>query len=331
MEQKNAPSRDYLHTCRDLHARVTEIRYGRAQDLTRIEKVVARVRSSRRLTYDDIERIRDSRIWDADAFGYWPPRTEIESILQSTGWDFWNLPKREEKAISSLLQAFRQIEPVSVILRFIRPEHYGIMSPPVENVLGLGPFRCHADKFLAYLRNLRQIRDDRNFKTTADVDMALWVLQVGVLDEKLTDHDEYKALQDGFRQDSKLREIRVGNLTRQLFEDMSRAELAEALLATDVDLAGQIAGIEFEQAVKKLARSRSGTKLKVLVDEELPDLIDMIHQNGQMKTQIFTNCRKAVKTRNKAIHLDPPPSKEEVERLIETMSEIWRMERMQYE
>ena len=166
-------SRDYLHQCRELFEPLTTIRYGRAQGLDRIQDEAARVQSSRRLTYDDIARIRDSEAWNAGMFGYWPARDEIESVIESTQWDFWNLPKRETKAITDLFRVFRQIEPVSVILRFVVPKHYGIMSPPVRKVLGLGSFRRHAEEYRAYLTNLRDLRDDRDFDTVADVDMAL--------------------------------------------------------------------------------------------------------------------------------------------------------------
>ena len=334
MERRGALSRDYLHRCRDLHAQVTEIRYGRAQDLARIEKAVARIRSARRLTYDDIARILDDEALNADAFGYFPPRDEVESILESTEWDLWNLPKREEKAISKLLQVYRQIEPVSVILRFFVPKHYGIMSPPVEKVLGLGPLRHRPERYQAYLKNLRDIRDDRGFKTTAEVDMALWVLQLGVLDDMLADHlprNEYEALQNGFRRDSKLREIRVGNLTRQIFSDMTRVELAEALLATNVELAGQVAGIEFERSVKRLTRSKPNDKtpLKKLVDDMLPDRIHENFQDKNESTKLIIECMRAVDTRNNAIHPDRPPRKEAVEALIRTMKEIKQIEETQ--
>ena len=332
--RRGALSRDYLHICRDLHAQVTEIRYGRAQNLTEIEKAAARIRSNRRLTYDDIEKIRDRQIWNADVFGYWPSRTEVESILKSEEWDFWNLPKRENKAISSLLLVFRQIELVSVILRFVIPKHYGIMSPPVEKVLGLGPFQSHPERYRVYLKNLREIRDNRGFDTTADVDMALWVLQLGVLDNILADHlpkNEYKALQDGFRQDSKLREIRVGNLTRQIFSDMPRVELAEALLATNVELAGQIAGIEFERSVKRLTQTRPDdySSLRHLVNDRLPDRIRETCQDEYESRKILEECNRAVGTRNKAVHWDRAPRKEEVERLIKTMMKIKQMEKTQ--
>ena len=321
---------DYLHTCRALHARVTRVRYGREQNLERIEDEVAGIRSSRQLTCDDIERIRDSEVWDADAFGYWPPRSEIESILESTEWDFWNLPRKESEAIPNLLRVFRQIEPVSVILRFIVPEHYGILSPPVEKILGIGPFRRHPERYQAYSCSLRKIREVRGFETAADVDMALWTLQLGVLDgllEPELPNEEYRTLQKGFEQDLQLREIRVGNLTAQIFEDMSWTDLAEALLATNFDLAGRIAGIEFERFVRRLTQAEPDAELQNLVDKELPPLIREIHRDARRSMEIIAWCKEARMTRNRAVHLNPPPAKEKVERLIKAMKEVVRMER----
>lgn len=328
MRRSGAPSSDYLYVCHSLHAELTKIRYDRVQDLNRIEDATARVRSSRQLTYDDIEKIRDSAIWNADVFGYWPPRAAIASSLESTKWDFWNLPKREDEAIASLFQVFRQIEPVSVILRFVVPEHYGILSPPVEKVLGLGAFRRHPDRYRTYVDNLREIKTDRGFETAADVDMALWVLQVGVLDDLLRTclpSDQCEALREGFKRDSKLREIRVGNLTRQLFTEMSRLELAEALLATNVELAGQIAGIEFERYVRRLTRAKKKDKLDCLVKTRLRDLILDSCKDSRFGTKLIVSCRKAVGTRNKAVHPGQGPRREEIERLIEATKALGYM------
>lgn len=322
VEHPRAVSGDYLHVCRGLHAELTKIHYGRTQDLDSIQRQSARVRSSRRLTYSDVEKIRNSIVWNADQFGYWPSRDEVECLLESTEWDFWNLPKQEDRAIASLLLVFRQIEPVSVILRFIAPKHYGILSPPVEKVLGLGPFRRHRDRYQAYLENLRALREDRNFSTTADVDMALWVLQVGILDCELQDHlnqDEFLDLREGFGSDSKLREIRVGNLTRQLFSDITRSQLAEALLATNIELAGQIAGIEFERFVRQLVRKSPD-------DRPLRTLVDSLCRERSLDVHECVSMKMAVKIRNRAVHSDRAPREEEVSRLIDAMRTVERMQ-----
>ena len=324
MERQDV-SRDYLHTCAGLHAQLMRIRYGYAHGINRIEGASAGIRSSRRLTYEDINTIRNNDVWNADVFGYWPSRTEIESALESTTWDFWNLPKREDEAIEHLFQVFRQIEPVSVILRFAVPKHYGIISPPVEHVLGLGSFRRHTDRYHAYLAELRKLRDIRGFANAANVDMALWVLQVGVLDGLLRTHlpeKNYKALKEGFEQDSELREIWAGNLTRRLFSNIPRADLAEALLKTDICLAGQIAGIEFEWSVKKFLGAGPDDKLGELVYGRLPQRVREIYQDGRAATRICIRCKEAVRTRNRAVHSHQALKNEEVVRLIECTSSV---------
>ena len=134
---------DYLHTCLALHSDLTEILYGRRQDIRQIENATANIRENRQLTYEDIERILDRNVWNADMFGYWPKRQDIESIFKSKTWSFRDLPGREYDAIKHMYSVFRQIEPISVILRFVMPEEYGIISAPVEKVLGINYFSSH--------------------------------------------------------------------------------------------------------------------------------------------------------------------------------------------
>jgi len=312
MIEKRVSSQDYLHICRGLHIRVTEMRYGRTQDLGNIEDRMAGVRLGHRLTYEDIERIRDSKIWNANAFGYWPGRDEVESLLAAGDWNFSDLPRGESGIIECLFGIFRQIEPVSVVLRFIVPEHYGILSPPVERLLGIGSLRKHPKRYRTYLKSLRKIKEDRRFRTVADTEMALWALQLGILDGNLKDRlpaNEYNALRQGFLQDVKLREIRVGNLTQQIFSDLTRVQIAEALLATNVELAGQIAGIEFERAVRSVV-------------EDLADLDKPLHYLERKYLDPDGRYDEARKIRNRAIHLNPKPKKREVEELIEAVKRV---------
>ena len=246
MESEKHPP-DYLHECRALHSEVKGARYGKADDLDKIAIRLKKVRQARRLTYSDLEPILDTSVWAPEQFGYWPSREEIESALQNATWDFWNLPRNQDIAISKLLAVFRQIELVSVILRFIVPEHFGILSPPVEKIIGLGPFRQRHERYTHYLDDLRAIREQRGFKKVADVEMALWVLQLGVLEGRLQDvlgKRELLRLQQQHRDDQLLRTIRVKNLTGELFNDLTRPELARALVEINPLLSAQIAGVE---------------------------------------------------------------------------------------
>ena len=322
-------SPNYLHRCFLLHGKLRSIYYSKnpRREVSEIEKRLEGVKSNKRLRYEDLEQIVNPDVWDAEDFGYWPPRRELEQSLESKTWDFWNQPKNEEDLIQGLLEVFHQIELVSVVLRFIVPKHFGIMSPPVENVLGIGPSTNHAQKYQRYLASLREVRDSHpGFAKAAEVDMALWVLQVGVLDgvlEAAIDDGECEELRLGYEQDAQLRAVRVLNLTEQLFEDMSRPDLAEALLDSAsfgkqpqrrVDLAGQIAGIEFERFVGQLAGKRPNEERR---------LADMVAKVRPRRLESPVSWRSAVNTRNKAVHLENP-SVQDIRRLIAAMNEAKR-------
>jgi hypothetical protein len=55
---------DYLHTCLSLHGDLTELLYGKRQDLSAVEQVSARIRSSRKPTCEDIQLIAESPRWN---------------------------------------------------------------------------------------------------------------------------------------------------------------------------------------------------------------------------------------------------------------------------
>ena len=153
--------------------------------------------------------------------------------------------------------------------------------------------------------------------------MALWVLQMGVLEERLKGDENYDALREGFWQDAELRKIQVRNLTGRLFDEsvMSRLELAEALVATDVRAAGQIAGIEFERSMIWLARVKPD-------DNNLSGMVEVIQGRSDLDEEFKISCKEAVKTRNKAMHPPQTLTKQAVERLIGVVRAVEKMKKM---
>lgn len=299
---------DYLHDCRNLHSEVKGSRYGKADDLEKIAVQLKKLRQSRRLTYSDLEPILDTSVWAPDQFGYWPSKEEVQSALQDQTWDFWNLPRNQDLAISKLLAIFRQIELVSVILRFIVPEHFGILSPPVEKIIGLGPFRQRHQRYAHYLDDLRAIRERRGFKDVADVEMALWVLQLGVLEGRLQDflgQRELLEMRERHRNDELLRAIRVKNLTGEMFDDLTRPQLARALVETNPLLSAQIAGVEFECSIRRIAkRENIGEYAMDNHDGKPSTLAFLVRQLGQRKPydKYLPQFTQAVLLRNDAVH-----------------------------
>ena len=258
-----AEREDYLHECLRLHGQVSEIRYGKLQDLAEVESRIVRMWEERLPMWEVVEAIHDAKAFDASMFGSFD-RNLLKSEIDKTEWH--DLAKQEHKLIPRLFEAFRQIEPVSVVLRFIDPVRFGIMSSPVQTVLGIRPRRKQTATYGAYLKSLRQIREKRRFERVADVEMALWVLQVGVLDGVLP-----TPLAKDYEEDTELRRIQTRNLTVQLLRETSKLDVADALLDTDVALAGQIAGIEFELLVVA-ASQRGGEQRQKALKQHIDSL-----------------------------------------------------------
>ena len=306
-------TRDYLHDCLDLFQAVTKHRYGKIQRLDEVERRVAGMLKDGRGLWEIIRYIYDNGEFDAEIFGFLPD--EIEAELKKTTWHLQWQTLPEKQLVEQLHGVFRQIEPVSMVLRFIDPNRYGIFSSPVATILGVRHRRRATGMYQeAYLKSLRKVRDERGFNRTADVEMALWALRVGVLDRHLPD-EQRSGLKESYERDVPLRRLATGNLTSQLFSENTKLSVAEYLLGKkeEIALAGQIAGIEFEQVVGKHVRPAGSARQ----DETLYDLINRFEPSD-----IRSDLHRARKTRNEAIHQPDKVTKERVEFLIEMAREV---------
>lgn len=61
-------SNDYRHTCLALHGKVSLQVFGQLQDLKKVEATTRTIRSSRHLTYEDIESIKNQELWNGAYF-----------------------------------------------------------------------------------------------------------------------------------------------------------------------------------------------------------------------------------------------------------------------
>ena len=264
-----SPASTYLHECARLHVDLTSRLSKQPQDIEAVEKVGARVRKRGALRYEDIEAIVKSPHFSAGTqFWTWPGRDEVVSALAGKKLDLWNLPKNERTLIKKLRSVFKTTDAVSVILRFVAPRDYGILSAPVEHVLGIQPSTSSTERYLAYLKDLRSIRDEYKFEAAARVDQALWTLQVGVHGGILPDTDHLK---EAHAKDRFLRSLRVKNLADTLFGEMPRLELADALAGSRPGLAGLFAAIEFECAVRDYSNATPGEELVDVIRDCAPD------------------------------------------------------------
>ncbi len=125
---------NYLQECLRQFSSICRLKYGTEFDLVAVEEKVRHLRRRTPLTYSDLAFFESPEHWWFQRFWVFPPRERIEPALEKETFDFWNLPEsREGETIRKLLYIFKSIELVSIILRFVRPEHYSIYSAPVQH------------------------------------------------------------------------------------------------------------------------------------------------------------------------------------------------------
>ena len=327
---------DYLHECFERHGDVTRALYGEPQKLHEIEKLAIDIGNTGRLTYDDVEKVNRADLWSGGTFWQWPTRAQFDERCAEHGFDDQSVPLwgGVQREVPRLLKVLRHIGPVSVVLRFIDPKNYGILSPPVEKILEIGPAHRSLDKYQSYVFDLRRIRDLRDFESVAGVDMALWVMQEVIaandsrsdwLERVVPEHDRWI---DAFWADETLRNIRVRNLTKSLFgpkrHKTSMPQMAEALLLPDdrhpgrdqnqVLLSARVAAVEFELAVGVVARQASRIRYGGLERRTLREVVSSLELPPKTKDRWL--C--AVGLRNVAVH-ESQISRDEANELLACM------------
>jgi len=240
-----------------------------------------------------------------------PPEHQISPHLKRRKFNFWALPNREKDVIALLYEVFRSIELVSIILRFIKPENYGIISPPVERILDVRRGSDAKETYINYLNDLRRIKAHYGFIRVADVDMALWVVH-----EKCYGEPKDADVMRAYHSDGFLLQLRAKNLMDHFFEQYSYTDLAKALAPFNPRLAAQIGGIAFERMVREVAAVFGEN----YVDKDLKTLIDDLRSDRAIDDLTNGQWHKARRVRNKAIHGKSDPTPNELYSLLNLLT-----------
>jgi hypothetical protein len=249
---------DYLRQCLALFGETMQERHGWRPDYEGLEQALAPVATGQReFSYRDLETIQNGRFWDFRQFWRFPAESDIVQEIDLAGVSrlLSRLPLDEEQAIARMHAGLKYIQNVSIVLRFVKPRHYGIISPPVEKVLEVRRGRDEVETYLNYLRDIRDLADHHGLGRAADADMALWVLQ-----ERVLSSFRDPGLLSSFRADTWLLRRKAVNLLAELADVEDHLELARALVEVHVPLAGVLAGAELERRLRaRMAKtSRSG-------------------------------------------------------------------------
>lgn len=154
-------------------------KYRMKIDFATIEKKLAHLRQGEAITYEDLEVIARDDLWPFNRYWMWPAKEQIENALEKT-WDLIIDPvakaDQEIDMLHGLLDIFRNISLVSILLRFVWPERYAIYSRPSLKVLQIERGYDDVEEFLNFINEMRTLRISFGVERTADVDMIVWAI-----------------------------------------------------------------------------------------------------------------------------------------------------------
>lgn len=303
----------YLKVClADFHE-VSKAKYGTAFDLEAIERSLRTIGSKRTITYAELRAFEAREHWWFERYWILPPEDRVRPELENRAFNFWN-PRDEGGLIASLLDIFKSIGLVSIILRFARPERYGIISPPVERVLDVRRGSDAVETYRNYLVDLRAIRAHYGFERTADADMALWVLHERCFGELREPEVERAYLSDSF-----MLQLRAKNLVSPLAE-IPYSRLAAALRGPAPELAAVVASYTFELLIRELGKhlgtAEPGSRQK------LQKVIDSLPSYAGVSASRRTTWRALKKLRDDLFHEGQQPTGRGLSQLVEEILAI---------
>ena len=227
---------------------IGEKRWGQILQLEKLEKVFKPIKDGKEeLSLKHLKTVRD----DWAFLNWWKMPPIKEKDLEPFKGVFADLGTRDKRIIGKLYDLLKNIEIASCILRFIDPQNYGILSPPVENILN-AKGKHQIEKYLNYIDDLKELKEEYNFERIADVDMALWALANIINYSELRHHPIYSSIYKEYEQTANpVKKIMSRNSLEQIKEEKPLYK-AELFYDSDFVTAGLIAGRVLDIFVKEL-------------------------------------------------------------------------------
>ena len=166
-----------LEKCKNCANEIFSQKFGRIPNFRILEDKFDNLRKTKKpLSYKHLRQLKRREFWDFEDYWILPDRWHLRNSMKRTKGIFLDLPNIERKAIDTLNNIFKNIELVSIVMRFVDPHNYGIMSPPVKYALKQSPSENYTKEYLEYLQILRNYAEEYNIKKVADTEIALWSL-----------------------------------------------------------------------------------------------------------------------------------------------------------
>jgi hypothetical protein len=276
---------------------IIRIKHGMEIDFETIEKSLEHLRKGDPLNYNDLEIIASDKYWPFKKYWIWPVKEQIEGQLEKTKGLFINPASKEideKRVIRELSAIFRNIALVSIVLRFVWPEHYAIYSRPPLKILRVERGFNDVEEYMNYIQEMQLLKASFRVRKTADVDIIVWTIT-----QRKEEHNEFIKL---------LAENLPGNLTAgDLLKCLSNnpLKIAETYLKHgDYKTSGYWTARAFEMQLNEECRRIYGY-IQKRQDErkgEIGHLIDCLceHEDYWMFGDLMHRLRRL---RNRAVHV----------------------------
>jgi hypothetical protein len=305
----------------DRFPEVCKRKFGRTYAFRTLEKKFEPLCTGNRwLAAKDVLNIFDAT---ATPFGrYWPKpnEKELDQVLKKERLVLGPAPADPRELVRRALDVLHSIGIVSLVLRFVHPDRYGVFSTPIVNLLQVHRPRT-IEHYVAYCDELRAWREHFRLESVAETETALWAYHELVAGE--TRESNGSIAHAEFDADVWIQRRRVAHVLRPFLRNYGPLELARILVEEEPKLAGKIAGEEYERLLRVAARELCGG-MNLNVRGAIEILFDRLTDDGYISLEDKAQLDKAWRVRNAAVHAGRPPDPEQVDNMIDTIERICR-------
>jgi len=211
-----------LKKCKECSEQAFKQKFGRMPQFKTLEKIFGNLRgTNKELSLTQIKHLTKKKYWDFEDYWTMPSWRNIRKELKKTRGIFNDLPNNERNAIDVLYKIFKNIEVVSIILRFVDPKNFGIISPPVRYAIEQGPSKDYLDEYLDYIGIIRSYAGEYEFPNVADTEVAIWSLVEKCINQKGSTCPNFEQYQE------KLVENEENNIKKSLYYKKLKNDLEE--------------------------------------------------------------------------------------------------------
>lgn len=275
----------------------------------KLEQELGELRKGGWLQYKHLKQIK--KRWPLFEKWYtWPSEEVINKRLQDVKISFTSLDgyegrdqnyRIEKELFDQLYTVFKHSELVSIILRFVDPDHFGIYSPPIVYYLDVDRGVSYKEEYVNYLAKLREFQHLFEQEKAAYTDMTIWALTKSTQYEKPLDEDgnaeSFKSQVDWVKQSKA-----IDRILPDIFRNKTYFELAEVFYRYHYyDLAAVNGGKAFEEAVIKKCKQVEISVRKDYDNNPRP-LFDLVNDLSSKMRWKGPDLHQARKIRNDAAH-----------------------------